>query len=108
MLGGPASLTHICIGVSISSIFSALLEPSYRATVTDILSKEEYSKASGMISLAGSARYLISPMLAGLLLAVSDIKLLLVIDICSFIIKKRESNPERAKIVEKSCLWQVF
>ncbi len=86
MYSGRASLIHICIGVSISSIFAALLEPSYRATVTDILTKEEYSKASGMVSLAGSARYLISPMLAGLLLAVSDIKLLLVIDIFTFII----------------------
>lgn len=86
MLCGQASLLQICIGVSVSSIFSALLEPSYRATVTDILTKEEYSKASGMVSLAGSARYLVSPMLAGILLAVSDIKLLLVIDICTFII----------------------
>ncbi len=86
MFSGHASLIHICIGVSISSIFSALLEPSYRATVTDILTKEEYSKASGMVSLAGSARYLISPMLAGILLAVSDIKLLLVMDIFTFII----------------------
>ncbi|MCH5261206.1 MAG: MFS transporter, partial [Lachnospiraceae bacterium] len=68
------------------SVFSALLEPSYRATITDILTKEEYSKASGMVSLAGSARYLISPMLAGFLLAVSDIKLLLIIDICTFIV----------------------
>ena len=86
MLTGHASLLQICIGVSISSIFSALLEPAYRATITDILTKEEFSKASGMVSLAGSARYLISPMLAGLLLAVSDIKLLLIIDICTFII----------------------
>lgn len=86
MISGYASLVQICIGVSISSIFSALLEPSYRATVTDILTKEEYSKASGMVSLAGSARYLVSPMMAGMLLAVSDIKLLLVIDICTFII----------------------
>lgn len=39
-----------------------------------------------MVSLAGSARYLISPMLAGMLLAVSDIKLLLVIDVFTFII----------------------
>ena len=86
MLSGHASLVQICIGVSVSSIFSALLEPSYRATITDILTKEEYSKASGMVSLAGSARYLISPMLAGFLLAISDIKLLLIIDICTFIV----------------------
>lgn len=84
MMRGGAQLWQICLGVFISSVFSALLEPSYRATVTDLLTREEYSKASGMVSLAGSARYLISPILAGALLAVSDIKLLLIIDICTF------------------------
>lgn len=84
MTQGEAALWQICIGVFISSTFSALLEPSYRATVTDLLTREEYSKASGLVSLAGSARYLISPVLAGVLLAVSDIKLLLIIDICTF------------------------
>lgn len=84
MLGGGAKLWQICLGVFINSTFSALLEPSYRATVTDLLTKEEYSKASGLVSLAGSARYLISPILAGALLAVSSIKLLLIIDICTF------------------------
>lgn len=84
MMRGGAVLWQICIGVFVSSTFSALLEPSYRATVTDLLTKEEYSKASGMVSIAGSARYLISPVLAGALLAVSDIELLLLIDICTF------------------------
>ena len=84
LLRGEAALWQICTGVLVSSAFSALLEPSYRATVTDLLTKEEYSRASGMVSIAGSARYLISPVLAGALLAVSDIKLLLFIDICTF------------------------
>ncbi len=84
MFAGGAALYQICIGVFISSVFSSLLEPAYRATVTDLLSKEEYSKASGMVSIAGSARYLISPLIAGLLLTVSDVKLLLVIDIATF------------------------
>ena len=84
MLTGEAQLYQICIGVFISSVFSSLLEPSYRATVTDLLTKEEYSRASGMVSIAGSARYLISPLIAGMLLTVSDVKLLLVIDIGTF------------------------
>jgi len=84
MYMGGARLYQICIGVFISSVFSSLLEPAYRATVTDLLTKEEFSKASGMVSLAGSARYLVSPLIAGLLLSVSDIKLLLLIDICTF------------------------
>ena len=84
MLNGGASLTCICIGVFISAVFSALLEPSYKATISDLLTKEEFSKASGLVSLAGSARYLFSPVIAGFLLAISDVKLLLVIDICTF------------------------
>lgn len=86
MFNGGASLYQICIGVFISSVFSSLLEPSYRATVSDLLTKEEFSKANGMVSLAGSARYLISPLIAGILLEVSDIKLLLIIDISTFIL----------------------
>ena len=84
MQTGGASLTQICIGVSVSSVFSSLLEPAYRATVSDILEKEDYSRASGMVSLAGSARYLVSPILAGILLSVSDIRLLLILDMGTF------------------------
>lgn len=86
MMRGEATLRQICLGVFISAVFSALLEPSYRATVTDILTEEEYTKASGLTSLSGSARYLVSPLIAGLLLVRFDIKLLLIIDICTFFV----------------------
>ena len=86
MMRGGAGLVQICIGVFVSAVFSSLLEPSYRDTITDILSKEEFSKASGLVSLAGSARYLFSPIIAGFLLGVSDISLLLIIDICTFFV----------------------
>ena len=84
MMRGGATLAQICTGVFVSAVFSSLLEPSFRATITDLLTKEEYSRASGLVSLAGSARYLFSPVIAGFLLTVSDVKLLLVIDICTF------------------------
>lgn len=84
MMNGGAGVSQICIGVFISAVFSALLEPSFRATITDLLTKEEYSKASGLVSLAGSARYLFSPVIAGFLLSVSNVEVLLIIDICTF------------------------
>ena len=84
MLTGEAALWQIYLGTTISSVFSALLEPSYTATITDLLTKEQYSKANGLVSMAGSARYLFSPVIAGFLLAASDIKLILIIDICTF------------------------
>lgn len=86
MMMGEASLVQICVGVSISAVFSSLLDPAYRATVSDLLTEEEYSKANGLVSLAGSARYLVSPVIAGILLSVSNVKVLLIIDICTFIL----------------------
>lgn len=53
MSNGGATLLQICIGILTSSIFSSLLEPSYKATITDLLTQEEYSKASGMVGVAG-------------------------------------------------------
>ena len=102
MMNGGASLVQICVGVLISAVFSALLEPAFRATITDLLTKEEFSRASGLVSLAGSARYLLSPILAGFLLTVSDVKLLLAIDICTFFLTVVSAAVVRRSIGRKA------
>ena len=80
------SMLPILIGVTFNAVFVALLEPSYRATITDLLTQEEYDRASGMVQMAGNARYLLSPALAGILLALADIRLILVLDISTFFV----------------------
>lgn len=99
MLMGNVQLWHIYVGVTISSIFSSLLEPAYKATVSDLLTKEQYSKASGLVQIAGSSKFLISPILAGFLLSVWDIKLLLIIDICTFFITVAVTSMVRKGLV---------
>lgn len=82
---GEKSIVPIFVGITFSSIFTSLLEPSYRATLTDILEEENYAKASGLIQVAGSAKYLISPVIAGMILSVADIRVILLLDILTFI-----------------------
>ena len=82
---GEKSIVPIFVGITFSSIFTSLLEPSYRATLTDILEEENYAKASGLIQVAGSAKYLISPVIAGIVLSVADIRVILLLDIMTFI-----------------------
>jgi len=82
---GENSIVPIFVGITFSSIFTSLLEPSYRATLTDILEEENYAKASGLIQVAGSAKYLISPVIAGMILSVADIRVILLLDILTFI-----------------------
>lgn len=86
LMRGEAGLFNICIGVTVSSVFASLLEPSYRATITDLIPKEQYAKASGLVQMAGSAKFLISPFLAGLLMKYSGIVLILWIDVGTFVI----------------------
>lgn len=83
---GHGGMAPVLICVTIDSLFVALMEPSYKATVTDLLSEEEYAKASGLVQLAGNAKYLISPALAGVLLGFADIRLILILDIATFFV----------------------
>lgn len=101
MRNGEAEIWQICVGVAISSIFASLLEPAYRATITDLLPPSEYSKASGLMQVVGSAKYLISPVLAGFLLTIFDVRLLLVLDICTFFVTVGATLFVRKGIVRK-------
>ncbi len=83
---GRLTFWQVCVGVAVSSAFSSLIEPAYRATVSDLLDRDQYTKAAGLAHAAGSAQYLISPILAWFLLTVSDLRLLLVLDIATFLI----------------------
>lgn len=84
MLNGMIALWQIYLGVTLSSIFVALQSPAYKASVTDLLTEEQFSKASGLVQLAASSQYLLSPIIAGYLLGLTDIKTILIINIATF------------------------
>ncbi|WP_410514024.1 MFS transporter [Paenibacillus sp. BR2-3] len=84
MLTGDVQLWQIYIGVTISSIFAALQSPAYKASATDLLTEEQFSKGSGLVQLAESAKFLFSPIIAGFLLSITKIENILIIDISTF------------------------
>lgn len=86
MLKGDIQLWHIYIGIAFSSVFSAFQDPAYKSLITDLMPEEQYAKASGLMQLASSAQYLISPFLAGILLSVINIRYIFLIDISTLLI----------------------
>ena len=86
ILDGSSLIIGIVIGVAISSAFSSLIEPAFRSTISDLLQKEEYSKASGLMQLVSSSRYLVSPVLSGLLLNISGILTIIILDFLTILI----------------------
>lgn len=108
MFSGEAQLWQLCVGVTISSIFASLTDPAYKATITDLLPEEQFAKASGLVQLAGSSKYLFSPILAGMLLAVVDIEALLIIDISTVFITIITISAVRRCLVAKPVSKKQF
>ncbi|MDF2820104.1 MAG: mef [Clostridiales bacterium] len=84
VMSADPSLAVICIGIGVSSLFTALMEPAFKATITDLLSEEDFAKAGGMVQIASNAKLLISPVIAGFLLQITNVSTLIMIDILTF------------------------
>ncbi len=86
IMSANPSLVLICVGVGVSSLFTALMEPAFKATITDLLWEEDFAKAGGMVQIANNAKLLISPAIAGVLLQITTVSTLIIIDMLTFFI----------------------
>ena len=85
-LTGTDTVALLCVCVAFSSICSSVMDPSYRATVSDLLTPRQYARAGGLVQLASASQYLVSPAIAGMLMATAGIETILVIDISTMLI----------------------
>ncbi len=83
-LSGALEVWHLYALGAWTGAFSAFQWPAYSAAISTMLPKVQYTRASGMMSLAESASNVAAPALAGFLLSVIGIGGILVIDIVSF------------------------
>ncbi len=84
--GGHLQVWHLYVISAFSGAFGAFQFPAYSATVSTMLSKEQYGRASGMIALAEAASGIVAPISAGILLNVIGIEGIMAIDILTFIV----------------------
>ena len=83
---GRLEIWHIYATTAFASAFQAFQWPAYSATVSMLVPKKHYSRASGMISMVESASNIIGPVLAGSLIGFIGVRGILVIDILTFFI----------------------
>ncbi|RPF22275.1 putative MFS family arabinose efflux permease [Myceligenerans xiligouense] len=86
MATGYGSVAVICACVALSSVFTSVMDPAYRATVSDLLTPEQYARAGGMVQLAGASQFLLSPAIAGVIMVVSDVRTVIVIDLATMVV----------------------
>ncbi|MFT4295995.1 MAG: MFS transporter [Micropruina sp.] len=83
---GEPGVGLICLCVAVSSLFSSVMDPAYRATVSDLLTPKQYARAGGLVQFASASQYLISPALAGVLMASFGIQVVLSIDVSTMVV----------------------
>ncbi len=78
---------HLYITGAFASVFGAFQFPAYSAAVTTMVSKEQYGRASGMLSMAQFAAGIFAPILAAaLIITPVGIGGILMIDILTFLV----------------------
>ncbi|WP_163337306.1 MFS transporter [Desulfopila sp. IMCC35008] len=82
----PEKYWPLYIGIAISSFGAGLHSPAFKASVTDLIDAQAYSKASGLIQLAEASRYLVSPIIAGFLITWFSLPMVLAIDVITFFV----------------------
>jgi len=75
---------HLYVAGAFAGAFESFQFPAYSAAVTTMLPKEQYTRASGMLSMAESAANIGAPILAALFLTVIGIGGVMAIDIITF------------------------
>lgn len=82
---GTLEIWEICLFNAISSAFRAFQHPAFTATVTLIVPKQHLGRASGMTHAGYSVAQLISPVVAGVLMGMIQIRGVILIDFITFI-----------------------
>jgi MFS family permease len=85
-LADRLEIWHLYVAGAVSGAFESFQFPAYSAAVSTMLPKAQYTRANGMMSLVENASFVISPILAGALIATIGIGGILTIDIISFVV----------------------
>ncbi len=80
------ALWHILVASALGASMGAFQGPAYQASVTQLVPKEQYGRASGMAQMARAAANVLSPFLAGLLLVTLGVTGILIIDLGTFLV----------------------
>jgi DHA3 family macrolide efflux protein-like MFS transporter len=83
---GSLEIWHLYAATAVASLFNAFQWPAFSAAITLMVRKEEYSRASGMLSLAESASFILSPLAGAALVAFLSLGQILLIDAVTFLI----------------------
>jgi MFS family permease len=85
LVTGTLEIWHLYLTLSFSGVFQAFQFPAYSAATTLLVPKGQYSRAAGMVQLAGSVGNVVAPTLAALLVVTTGLTAIFIIDFATFL-----------------------
>ncbi len=79
------NIWHIYIINSVRSVFNAFQFPAYTAAITQMIPKRHLGRASGMTEGGDAVSFLISPLMAGVLMGIIRLEGIIIIDFITFL-----------------------
>ena len=83
---GLLQVWHLYIAAAFQGLGNAFQWPAYSAAISTMVSKEQYGRANGMMSLVDAGPGVIAPLLAGALLPFIGLTGILLIDVVTFVL----------------------
>jgi DHA3 family macrolide efflux protein-like MFS transporter len=80
---GHLQVWHLYITATLSGVFQGFQWPSYSATISLMLPKEQYARANGMLEMATNGSAVLAPLLAGALMGPIGLVGILVLDLAA-------------------------
>ncbi len=114
MWNGSLEIWHIYLAVGFSSSCEGFQNPAYRTIPTLLVPRQDFGRANGMIQLGLAAENLFSPILAGILIEVIQVKGVILIDFVTFtialipllIIRFPQLHTTHQSIRKQGTVWQ--
>lgn len=111
---GDLRIWHIYLVSILAGFFTAFQYPAYAAAVTTMLSKEDYTRAEGMLGSARALSGILAPIFAAALLDVVGLGGIMLIDLVTFLfafgtllaIRVPQPKQSEAGAQSKGTLWQ--
>ncbi len=85
LLTNTLQIWHIYIIGMLAGLFTAFQYPAYAASISTMLTKEQYMRAEGMMGLAYTLPGILAPVIAAMLLARIGLAGIMVIDLTTFL-----------------------
>lgn len=80
------AIWHIYVAMGLASVCNAFQQPAYQVAATLLVPKKLYASASGMMQAGMGSNYILSPVLAGILIGAIGIHGVILVDFATFFV----------------------